>query len=181
MLAESESALTLFELLTFVLGLIGTLGAFTSWLYIFICNRRKIDVSMSPNQEFLCSIKSNEGMTTAISLIFENKSRLPISITMLKVRTSDGKLFAADLNPTFIWHHSNNIVPAEYGGYSRIFESAKFPIYLEPLGAACEYIHFELSGLNSLDDFDVNYMILNTSRGCILIDNIELRFPPCET
>ena len=153
------------------LSIFASIGTIANWIVIAIRNRKNISVCMAPSQFGLCTCRSSLFLYSTVMLIFENKSRLPISISQIKIHNTHGAVYTADLNSSAVMYNLDG---------STKFHSADFPIHLSPLGAACEYISFSLPKDCTNEDLNTVLVELYTSRGKIKCKDFTIKFPPMD-
>ncbi|MDD4564490.1 MAG: hypothetical protein PHE79_03320 [Eubacteriales bacterium] len=160
--------------ITLALAVFGSVGTILTWVISAFRNHKNLSIKPIPDDRHAITFSTQQHLYATMAVIIENKSRLPIAITQFQVINADGKPLTADLIPAFIYHQSNNIVPMEFGGYSRIIESAEFPINICALGAAQAYMHFTLPlGTN----LQIRTILLHTNRGIMKFHWPGFSFP----
>lgn len=119
------------ENITLLLSCIGVIGSFSSWFYIWITQRRNLAFRV---------LENHTTDSHLFYILFENRSRLPISITNIAI-ILNGKKYYCQQAPSIALEESissgKNIV------YERKEYTAKLPIVLGSLCATSEYIFFD--------------------------------------
>ena len=119
------------ENITFVLALIGSVGTNTTWLFSYISNKRNISI-----RPIAYNSKNN---IILFYLFFENRSRLPISITALSILL-DGTCYPCRYQPEKVISHQRTV-----GGKvvnSQDYYNINFPVQLSSLGSSSGYVLF---------------------------------------
>lgn len=119
------------ENITFILAVIGSFGTITGWIYAYITTRKKLNLRV-----FAYTFKEEKAL---FYLSFENKSRLPISITDLALK----------INETYYSckHIPQRVTSTQHTVGGKIVNSIdyyniQFPVELGSLGSTSGYVLF---------------------------------------
>ena len=118
--------------ITFALALLGSLGALTSWSLVFVSQRKKIRISP-------LGFRSNSKGCFFL-MMFENQSRLPISITRITLIDGENKFDCAPTPKVVIQKTRSHATEMVYRSSDY---SLSMPISIPSLGATSGYILFE--------------------------------------
>lgn len=142
------------ENITFVLALIGSLGTIATWLFSYISNKRNISI-----RPIAYNSKDNKIL---FYLSFENRSRLPISITALSILL-DGAYYPCRYQPQRVISHQHTV-----GGKvvsSQDYYNLNFPVQLSPLGSNSGYVLFVIPREVLMPDSKTATFQVSSNRG----------------
>lgn len=152
--------------LTFVLACIGSIGTITGWLYTYITTRKNFSIRVIAYQS-----KQNMAL---FYMSFENKSRLPISLTALSA-CINGIYYPCKYVPqrvTSSQHSVNGKIVTTQDYYS-----ISFPIELGSLGATSGYVLFVFpKGIHMPDSKTLSVQV-SSNRGTA----IQMQLSLCQT
>lgn len=114
-----------------VISVLAFLMSLGSWVYTFIHQRRRLNVTLEAHQLLPKSL--------VLLLIFENKSRLPISITRISLLAGTEMLHSIPQSVAFFMTVKNQGRPNEE---KKEYCSTEQPINLGSLGAQSAYVFF---------------------------------------
>lgn len=122
--------------ITFILAVIGSLGTIFSLVSSFLVMRKNLRVTVSN------AVYRKEFHILMISLTFENRSRLPIAITSVKVFSLNGELpvekYPRCVNE-YTHRHGKEVVDRKFQ------YNLEFPVDIAQLGAVSGSILLEIS------------------------------------
>lgn len=140
--------------ITFLLAFIGSAGTIVGWGYAYITTKKKFCIRVIAYQS-----KQNLAL---FYLAFENKSRLPISITAISVHI-DGVYYPCKYIPqkvTSSQHTVNGKVVS-----SQDYFSIHFPVELGSLGSTSGYVLFVLPKGIRMPDAKTLTFLISSNRG----------------
>lgn len=142
------------ELITFILACIGSVGTISGWIYYWVTTRKNI---------FVRIIAFHQKNETILSyMAFENKSRLPVSITDISLLI-DGNPYPCEYMPKKVMSHERTV-----GGRivsSQDYYNIQLPIELGSLGATSGYVLFVLPKGVRKPDTKVVTLQISSNRG----------------
>lgn len=126
------SAIITKENITFLLATIGSVGTICSAILSLVRNHRNISIK-------IVDLYKDDNFVYAY-IMFENNSRLPISINRLSLIYKNEPITCSPKSENFV-----DITLAQNGCFNKnsIF-SMSFPLYLPELGCASGYVYFVL-------------------------------------
>lgn len=142
------------ENITFILALIGSLGTIVNWLRLFIVNNKNFNIRP-------VAYRSKDNITL-FYLLFENKSRMPISITELSVQIN-GVYYPCRYLPEIVTS-SHRTIGKEIVSSHDYFNIA-FPVQLGALGATSGYVLFILPKDIQMPDSKTLTFLVTSNRG----------------
>lgn len=149
--------------ITFFLACIGSLGTIAGWGYAYITTRKNFNVRVIAYQS-----KQNLAL---FYLSFENKSRLPISITALSVHI-DGVYYPCKYIPQKVTS-SQHTVNGKVVNFQDYF-SIQFPIELGSLGSTSGYVLFVLPKGVRIPDAKTLTFLISSNRGKAIEKKLSL-------
>lgn len=121
------------ENITLFLSILGVLGSFSSWVYIFIKNRKNINFQIVGQR--YCDDSS-----LLIYMMFTNKSRLPIAITNIGVYINS--TFYSCIEIPIVALEETTRCKNEIISHHE-YKSLPMPIVISGLGGTSGYVYFE--------------------------------------
>lgn len=161
-----EETLALFnrENITLVLSIFGSLGTVFTIFYNIVINRKNLNVR-------IVGYRYSDKKSLLLYIAFENRSRLPISVTGINVMINGIWYSCAEppitvLNETF---RTGKIVTSHHE-----YKSLALPISLTSLGGTSGYVYFEFpEALFQTDATQLKFLI-NSSRGVVTEKTLSL-------
>lgn len=153
------------ENITLFLSIFGSIGALSSWIYTVMKNRKNLNIEII-GQRF-----SDDSCSLLVYAMFENKSRLPISITGLSVQLNS------------IWYPCERIPITTLTETTRCgkeilshheYRSMPLPIFITGLGGTSGYLYFEFPESSlPVDATTLSFLVL-TNRGKAIEKKLSL-------
>lgn len=149
--------------LTFILACIGSFGTITGWIYTYVTTKKNFQIRV---------IAYNSKQNVALFyLAFENRSRLPISITALSVHI-DGVYYPCKYIPQKVTS-SQHTVNGKVVNFQDYF-SIQFPIELGSLGSTSGYVLFVLPKGVRIPDAKTLTFLISSNRGKAIEKKLSL-------
>lgn len=143
------------ENITLFLSILGVLGSFSSWVYIFIKNRKNINFRIVGQR--YCDDHS-----LLIYMMFTNKSRLPIAITNIGVYINS--TFYSCIEIPVVALEETTRCKTEIISHHE-YKSLPMPIVIPGLGGTSGYVYFEFPEAVLQSDTTHLTFRLSTNRG----------------
>lgn len=158
------------ENITLAMSIFGSVGTIISFTLAFLHNRKKVKISILNFEKM--------GDVYLFFIMFENLSRLPISISRISLISND---FAEDcfVTPEFVLEYNKST--EKQGVYERkVYYSEQIPINLSPLGAISGYLLFPALEEQTLIDVSrLTILQVYTNRGKVKkIEFVPQQVPP---
>lgn len=144
------------ENITLTLSIFGSLGTFFTWLYIFIKNRKNFDIKIVGH------LYGYDNKSLLIFVSLTNKSRLPISITDIRIKMFDS-IYQCGKIPVKV-HEVTTKCKGEILSHHEYF-SLSFPISLPELGGASGYLFFDFPELVAQPLSSQVTLLISSNRG----------------
>lgn len=142
--------------ITLALSIFGSVGTLISFIFSVFKNRKNISIEIA-GRRF-----SDKPSSLLVYILFENKSRLPISITNISVEL-DSVWYPCKKIPSIVLTETSmhkGIITSQHVHYS-----LPLPTFVTGLGATSGYIYFEFpESLLPPDATHLNFLI-STNRG----------------
>ncbi len=153
---ETVNNVTIFtkENITFVLALIGSVGTIATWIRSYIINKRNVIIRPIANKS-----KDNKIL---LYLFFENRSRLPISITAISV-LFDGVYYPCRYQPQKVISDQRTV-----GGKVvslQDYYNITFPVQLGSLDSSSGYVLFVIPQDVQIPDSKTLTFQVSSNRG----------------
>ncbi len=150
---------------TLALAIFGSFGTLFSWLFVFLKNRKNLKIHIV-GYRF-----SDDNHSLLIYAMFENRSRLPISITGIYVDI-ENILYSCEKIP--ITAFEETIRSGKEIISHREYRSMNLPISIPGLGGTSGYIYFEFPLVSvKPSSKHLNFQLL-TNRGKIVQNSLPL-------
>ena len=158
--------MTTFDMISITISIIGLLGGFSSWFYMWLKSRLNIRIRI------LSKLIKSRTNFILLYMSFSNESTLPVAITAINLIIEDKPIHCLEVPDIVLSRtsRSGSTVTNQEKHYSM-----KIPINIPALSATSGYVQFlfdqdiQLPASNTLS-FEVH-----TNRG--VIDRIELQLP----
>ena len=153
------------ENITLALAILGSFGTLSSWFFVLLKNRKNLKMHIVGHRF------SEDNHSLLIYTMFENKSRLPISITGIYVEIGN-VLYSCEKIPIVTFEETvrnrNQIISR------REYRSMTLPISIPELGGTSGYVYFEFPATSEqLPSTHLNFQ-LSTNRGKIVQNSLSL-------
>jgi len=161
--------------ITLAIAIIGFVLSLYTWICTLIERKRNITIEIDNQAQWAVRFTTSKCQCWTTAVFINNKSHLQNSIHRISVLDEQGKEYFAQIPQQFVAHTFRKLIDTDTKWFEKIIESAKFPIDLNTLGSAYEYIEFQLP-------IDFNHtpqaFILYTNRGKIKHKLIDYKMPP---
>lgn len=160
---ETLASLFTRDNITLALSIFGSIGTVFTFIHTFITNRKNVNVRIIGHRF------SDESLL--IYMAFENKSRLPISVTGITVMINGVWYSCVEpsitvLNETF---RTGKIVTSHHE-----YKSLALPISLPSLGGTSGYVYFEFPEAIFQTDTTQLKFLINSNRGVVVEKTLPL-------
>lgn len=152
------------ENITLALSIFGSLGTLFTIFYNIAVNRKKLNVR-------IVGYRYSDKESLLLYIAFENKSRLPISVTGINVMINGVWYSCVEpsitvLNETF---RTGKIVTSHHE-----YKSLALPLSLPSLGGASGYVYFEFPEAIFQTDATRLKFLINSNRGVVTEKTLSL-------
>lgn len=161
-----EKLLSLFtrDNITFVLSVVGSFGTAYTIFHNFVINRKNLNVRIIGH-------RYADEKSLLLYVAFENKSRLPISITGISVMVNS--IWYSRFEPSIVVLEETTRTGKTVTSHHE-FQNLPLPINLPSLGGTSGYVYFETPEANfQLDTTQLKFLI-NSNRGKVIEKKLSL-------
>jgi len=160
---------------TLAIAIIGFALSSYTWISTLIERKRNITIQIDNQARWAVRFTTSKNQYWTTAIFINNKSHLQNSIQRISMLDEQGKEYFAQIPQQFVAHTFRKLIDTDTKWFEKIIESAKFPINLNALGSAYEYVEFQLP-------IDFNHtpqaFILYTNRGKVIHKLIDYKMPP---
>lgn len=142
--------------ITLTLSILGCIGSFLSWLYIFFQNRKCFEM------EIIGHLWGYDQKSLLIFASFTNKSHLPISITSISFKL-ENSFYTCSKIPEVALEKRTTCKGKVLSQHE--YMSLAFPIVLQALGGSSGYVFFEFPEAIPQPESTQASFVISTNRG----------------
>lgn len=158
--------MTTFDMISITISIIGLLGGFSSWFYMWLKSRLNIRIRI------LSKLIKSRTNFILLYMSFSNESTLPVAITAINLIIEDKPIHCLEVPDIVLSRtsRSGSTVTNQEKHYSM-----EIPINIPALSATSGYILFPVEPDTRLPESNILSFEVHTNRG--VIDRIELQLP----
>ena len=158
--------MTTFDMISITISIIGLLGGFSSWFYMWLKSRLNIRIRI------LSKLIKSRTNFILLYMSFSNESTLPDAITAINLIIEDKPIHCLEVPDIVLSRtsRSGSTVTNQEKHYSM-----KIPINIPALSATSGYVLFPVGPDTQLPASNILSFEVHTNRG--VIDRIELQLP----
>ena len=158
--------MTTFDMISITISIIGLLGGFSSWFYMWLKSRLNIRIRI------LSKLIKSRTNFILLYMSFSNESTLPVAITAINLVTEDRTTSCLEVPDVVLSRtsRSGSTVTNQEKHYSM-----EIPINIPALSATSGYVLFPVEPDTRLPESNILSFEVHTNRG--VIDRIELQLP----
>ena len=158
--------MTTFDMISITISIIGLLGGFSSWFYMWLKSRLNIRIRI------LSKLIKSRTNFNLLYMSFSNESTLPVAITAINLIIEDKPIHCLEVPDIVLSRtsRSGSTVTNQEKHYSM-----EIPINIPALSATSGYVLFPVEPDTRLPESNILSFEVHTNRG--VIDRIELQLP----
>ena len=158
--------MTTFDMISITISIVGLLGGFSSWFYMWLKSRLNIRIRI------LSKLIKSRTNFILLYMSFSNESTLPVAITAINLIIEDKPIHCLEVPDIVLSRtsRSGSTVTNQEKHYSM-----EIPINIPALSATSGYVLFPVEPDTRLPESNILSFEVHTNRG--VIDRIELQLP----